>query len=95
MVSERKGRTRRLDLPVVEEWISAAEAAGLAGVSRQYMHNQADKFPSASRISGFLVFQREEIEKWVKDRDASLVTRQMSDNEQDITDTLDKLAAAM
>jgi len=73
MVSERKGRTRKVDLPVVEEWVSAKEAADMAGVSRQYMHNQLGQFKTASRLSGFLVFGRKEIEDWVASREAALI----------------------
>lgn len=48
--------------------MTAAEAAKIAGVSRQYMHSLVPTFKSASRLGGFLVFKRKEIEAWVANR---------------------------
>jgi len=52
------------DLPIVQEWVLVAEAAEIAGVSRQYLHNCIDQFESASQLSGFLAFRRDEIQAW-------------------------------
>ena len=57
-------RTPVEDLPIVEEWVLVAEAAEIAGVSRQYLHNCVDQFESASQLSGFLAFRRAEVQEW-------------------------------
>jgi len=56
----------------VTEWVTAAEAAKMAGVSRQYMHNCTPKFKSASRLSDVLVFKRTEVERWIRQRESEM-----------------------
>jgi hypothetical protein len=60
-MSDKSQSQKMADLPVVEEWVTAAEAASIAGVTRQYLHNSARTFESAHRLSGFLVFRRSEM----------------------------------
>lgn len=56
------------DLPIVDEWVLAREAAEIAGVSRQYLHNTLHQFESASRLSGYVAFRRSEVEEWARKR---------------------------
>lgn len=71
-VKPKAKKVKLEDLPTVQEWILAAEAAEIAGVSRQYLHNSLHMFPSAAKISGFLAFKRAEVEEWSRQRDAKL-----------------------
>lgn len=71
------------DFPVLMEWVTAAEAAEITGLTRQYMHNLAPRFKSTHRLGtrpdpspedpsrrtgGFLIFKRKEIEAFQKAR---------------------------
>ena len=48
----------------------ASEAARIAGVTRQYLHQRAldGEFSSSCRLDQYLVFRREEIESWDRPR---------------------------
>lgn len=66
--SREKSAQPTAGLPVVKEWVMAAEAAEILGVTRQYIHNSVDKFKTAHRLSNFLVIKRSEVEKLAKER---------------------------
>jgi hypothetical protein len=56
------------DLPVNPVYVNVAEAADMAGVTRQYVHLSIPDLPSAQTISGFLHFERRDIERWITER---------------------------
>jgi uncharacterized protein YqfA (UPF0365 family) len=49
-------------------FVNVAEAAEMAGVTRQYVHLSIADFKTAQTISGFLHFERAEVEAWVAAR---------------------------
>jgi hypothetical protein len=76
------------EFPILTEWVTAAEAAEIGGVSRQYIHNRAHQFTSAHRLGtrpaptdddpdaregGMLVLLRAEVEEWAAGRRSGLV----------------------
>lgn len=52
------GPVKRADLPVVEDWLLASEAAVIMGVSRQYVHQRLREL-NAHKISNYVVIPRD------------------------------------
>ena len=56
------------DLPLLDEWVGAATASEIAGVSRQHLHAILHEFPGARNLDGWLVLPRADVEAWAAKR---------------------------
>jgi predicted DNA-binding protein YlxM (UPF0122 family) len=56
---------------VNEEWCNVTEAAEMAQVSRQYIHQEVKKKTlSGELISGFLHLRKAQVKEWIAAREA-------------------------
>lgn len=68
MVAKQAGMAARSDLPVVEEWVLASEAAVIMGVTRQYVHQCLPEL-DAHRISNYVVIPRKKALEYRQKKD--------------------------
>lgn len=69
MAKDDQGPATRSDLPVVEDWVLVTEAATMADVSRQFIHQQLDKL-EPHQLSGYVALPRKRVEQWIAERKA-------------------------